>query len=167
MNSRPMLLSASARSGPLTCRPYSASSIFITASRSTCSARSVRPTPPIILRPASKAAIAETRISDDHRLSELTWPVQRPADGTIVCEDVPALLAINERLRDDYIADAQRGLDRWNKVIERQGIESPLCLPHRGFHRQIGAFFRCPYLSTGRYGDSRRVAAPAGRVVTD
>ena len=87
-----------------------------------------------------KGRYRETRIKDDHRLSELTWPVQRPADGTIVCEDVPALLAINERLRDDYIADSQRGLDRWNKVIERQGIESPLYLPHRGFHRKIGAF---------------------------
>ena len=87
-----------------------------------------------------KGRYRETRIKDDHRLSEQTWPVQRPADGGIVCEDVPALLAINERLRDDYIADSQRGLDRWNKVIERQGIESRLSLPHRGFHRQIGAF---------------------------
>ena len=87
-----------------------------------------------------KGRYRESRIKDDHRLAELTWPVQRPADDSIVCEDVPALLAINERLRDDYIADTQRGLDRWNKVIERQGIESPLSLPHRGFHRQIGAF---------------------------
>lgn len=87
-----------------------------------------------------KGRYRETRIKDDHRLSELTWPVQRPADGTIVCEDVPALLAINERLRDDYVTDSQRGLDRWNKVIARQGIESSLYLPHRGFHRKIGAF---------------------------
>ena len=87
-----------------------------------------------------KGRYRETRINDDHRLSALTWPVQRPADGSIVCEDAPALLAINERLRDDYIADSQRGLNRWNNVIERQGIERRLALPHRGFHRRIGAF---------------------------
>ena len=87
-----------------------------------------------------KGRYRETRINDDHRLSALTWPVQRPADGSIVCEDAPALLAINERLRDDYIADSQRGLNRWNNVIERQGIERRLVLPQRGFHRRIGAF---------------------------
>ena len=87
-----------------------------------------------------KGRYRETRINDDHRLTDLTWPVYRPKEGSIVCEEAPALLAINERLRDDYIADTQRGLDRWNKVIEQQGIETPLRLPHRGFHRQIGAF---------------------------
>ena len=87
-----------------------------------------------------KGRYRETRINDDHRLADLTWPVCRPQDGIIGYEEAPALLAINERLRDDYIADTQRGLDRWNKVIAQQGIESPLRLPHRGFHRQIGAF---------------------------
>ena len=87
-----------------------------------------------------KGRYRETRINDDHRLTDLTWPVCRPQDGIIGYEEAPALLAINERLRDDYIADTQRGLDRWNKVIAQQGIESPLRLPHRGFHRQIGAF---------------------------
>ncbi len=87
-----------------------------------------------------KGRYRETRINDDHRLTDLTWPVYRPKEGSIVCEEAPALLALNERLRDDYIADAQRGLDRWNRVIEQQGIGHPLRLPHRGFHRQIGAF---------------------------
>jgi benzoyl-CoA 2,3-dioxygenase component B len=44
------------------------------------------------------------------------------------------------RLRDDYTADCQRGLDRWNKIIERTGVPFQLQLPHVGFHRQIGEF---------------------------
>jgi benzoyl-CoA 2,3-dioxygenase component B len=44
------------------------------------------------------------------------------------------------RLRDDYTADCQRGLDRWNKIIERTGIDFKFELPHVAFHRQIGAF---------------------------
>jgi benzoyl-CoA 2,3-dioxygenase component B len=61
-------------------------------------------------------------------------------DEKIVVEQHPALNAVNERLRDDYIADSQRGVDRWNKIIEKAGIDFRLKLPHRAFHRQIGQF---------------------------
>jgi benzoyl-CoA 2,3-dioxygenase component B len=61
-------------------------------------------------------------------------------DGRIVCEDGPALLALNERLRDDYIVDSQRGVNRWNRVLEQYGSDFRLTLPHRGFHRAIGVF---------------------------
>jgi benzoyl-CoA 2,3-dioxygenase component B len=44
------------------------------------------------------------------------------------------------RLRDDYTADCQRGLDRWNKIIEKTGVAFKLELPHVGFNRQIGEF---------------------------
>jgi benzoyl-CoA 2,3-dioxygenase component B len=87
-----------------------------------------------------KGRFHEARLDDDHRLLDATWPVTLPKDGVIVVEETPALLAINERLRDDYIADSQRGLNRWNKVIQQYGIDFVLTLPHRGFHRRIGAF---------------------------
>jgi len=50
------------------------------------------------------------------------------------------LQTLNERLRDDYIVDCQRGVDRWNKIIRDHGIDAELRLPHRGFHRAIGTF---------------------------
>jgi benzoyl-CoA 2,3-dioxygenase component B len=87
-----------------------------------------------------KGRFHETRIDDDHRLLEATWPVSLPKDGAIVVEQHPALLAINERLRNDYIADSQRGINRWNKVMQKYGIAFELTLPHRAFHRRIGAF---------------------------
>ena len=55
-----------------------------------------------------------------------------------------ALPALNERLRDDYIADCQRGVDRWNQIIRKHGIDVELRLPHRGFHRAIGTFAETP-----------------------
>ena len=61
-------------------------------------------------------------------------------DGEIKRVDEPALTAVNMRLRDDYTADCQRGLDRWNKVVERTGVAFKLELPHVGFHRDIGEF---------------------------
>jgi benzoyl-CoA 2,3-dioxygenase component B len=31
-------------------------------------------------------------------------------------------------------------VDRWNKIIDSHGLDAELVLPHRGFHRAIGAF---------------------------
>jgi benzoyl-CoA 2,3-dioxygenase component B len=87
-----------------------------------------------------KGRYREARLSDDHRLLDATWPVYRSRGNSIVVEAQPALLAINECLRDEYIGDSQRGVDRWNKIIEQHGIAYTLTLPHRGFHRRIGVF---------------------------
>ena len=75
-----------------------------------------------------------------HRLENSTYPVLKLVDGQIKRVDEPALTAVNMRLRDDYTADCQRGLDRWNKVIDKTGVAFKLQLPHVGFHRDIGEF---------------------------
>ena len=87
-----------------------------------------------------KGRFQETKIEDDHRLEHSTYPVLKLVDGEIKRVDEPALTAINMRLRDDYTADCQRGLDRWNKIIERTGVGFRLKLPHVAFHRGIGEF---------------------------
>src|SRR6202035_4975855 len=87
-----------------------------------------------------KGRFQETKIDDDHRLENSTYPVLKLVDGAIKRVDEPALTAINMRLRDDYTRDCQRGLDRWNKIIEKTGVKFRLELPHVAFHRQIGEF---------------------------
>jgi len=87
-----------------------------------------------------KGRFDEGKKTDDHRLAEATYPVTQVDGARIVTRDEPALPALNERLRDDYIADCQRGVDRWNQVIRKHGIDASLRLPHRGFHRAIGTF---------------------------
>jgi benzoyl-CoA 2,3-epoxidase subunit B len=87
-----------------------------------------------------KGRFDEGKRTDDHRLTEATYPVTQVDGERIVTRDEPALPALNERLRDDYIADCQRGVDRWNQVIRKHGIDASLRLPHRGFHRAIGTF---------------------------
>jgi benzoyl-CoA 2,3-dioxygenase component B len=87
-----------------------------------------------------KGRYQETKIDDDHKLENSTYPVLKMVDGEIQRVDEPALTAINMRLRDDYTADCQRGIDRWNKLIERTGVEYRLELPHVAFHRHIGEF---------------------------
>jgi benzoyl-CoA 2,3-dioxygenase component B len=87
-----------------------------------------------------KGRFQETKIDDDHRLESATYPVLKLVDGEIKRIDEPALTAINMRLRDDYTADCQRGLDRWNKLINKIGVAYKFELPHVGFHRLIGEF---------------------------
>ncbi len=87
-----------------------------------------------------KGRFREDKIDDDHRLEHDTYPVPRVVNGEIRIEQVPALTALNCRLRDDYIRDCQGGVNRWNRIIRKHGYEFELRLPHPGFHRKIGEF---------------------------
>ena len=87
-----------------------------------------------------KGRYKETAIEDDHKLENDTYPVLKLVDGQIRRVDEPALTALNMRLRDDYTEDCAKGVERWNKVIEKTGVNFRLELPHTAFHRQIGEF---------------------------
>ena len=87
-----------------------------------------------------KGRFEETKKDDDHRLKDATYPVAELAGDRIAVREAPALVSLNERLRDDYVADCARGVARWNQVIRRAGMDVELKLPHRAFHRVIGSF---------------------------
>jgi benzoyl-CoA 2,3-dioxygenase component B len=101
-----------------------------------------------------KGRFQETRIEDDHQLTKSTYPVSKLIDGSIKMVDEPALTAINMRLRDDYVNDCAKGVQRWNKVIEKAGVNFRLKLPHVAFHRGIGEFANIQ-------------ASPAGEVLAE
>ena len=73
-------------------------------------------------------------------LEGATYQVPELQGDAIVTSDQPALTSINERLRDDYREDSQRGVDRWNKSVAKAGVDFEITLPHQGFHRNIGNF---------------------------
>lgn len=66
--------------------------------------------------------------------------------------EASALSALNETLRDDYVVDCQRGVDRWNRALSEVG--GSLKLPHVGFNRAVGTF-------------ARRRISPDGTIVTE
>jgi len=66
--------------------------------------------------------------------------VLKYVNGEIALVDEPALTALNMRLRDDYTKDCAKGIERFNKIIQRAGVNFRLALPHVAFHRQIGEF---------------------------
>jgi benzoyl-CoA 2,3-dioxygenase component B len=85
-----------------------------------------------------KGRFRETKLEDDHVLSDSEYPVFEVIGDKIVKKMVPALTALNERLRDDYIEEIADGVARWQRVIDEAGIPFKLTLPHKGFHRAIG-----------------------------
>lgn len=97
-----------------------------------------------------KGRFEETKKKDDHRLKDGTYGVATLAGEKIVAREEAALVSLNERLRDDYIADCQRGVNRWNDIIKSYGIDFTLTLPHRGFRRAIGAFAEVKVSPDGR-----------------
>ncbi len=87
-----------------------------------------------------KGRFEEGKKADDHQLKQATYSVTRLEGGGITTSEEAALTALNERLRDDYIADCARGVARWNQILDRAGMDFRFTLPHRGFHRAIGLF---------------------------
>jgi len=101
-----------------------------------------------------KGRFEETKINDDHLLSDATYPVSEVVGEKITVKQVAALTALNERLREDYIREIESGVSRWQRVIDKAGIPFRLTLPHKGFHRAIGNF-------TGHF------ISPEGEVLTE
>jgi benzoyl-CoA 2,3-dioxygenase component B len=97
-----------------------------------------------------KGRFEEAKKTDDHRLKNDTYLVTELLGDAVAMREEPALVSLNERLRDDYVADCQRGVTRWNQVIKNHGIDVELSLPHRGFHRAIGVFAEARISPDGR-----------------
>jgi benzoyl-CoA 2,3-dioxygenase component B len=85
-----------------------------------------------------KGRYEETKHDDDHALVNAEYPVMGVENGSLVEKKVPALTALNAKLRDDYVEEIQGGVNRWNRIPEQHGLDFRLVLPHVGFHRRIG-----------------------------
>ena len=82
----------------------------------------------------------ETRRKDDHTLLDDEREMNYVEDGQIKTKTVPMISALNLDLRDEYVADCENGVRRWNQALEDAGLEDRLYIPHEGFHRQVGVY---------------------------
>jgi benzoyl-CoA 2,3-dioxygenase component B len=90
---------------------------------------------------------------EEHQALSQRYRMTVPKDGGVVEEDVPLRNAMNEVLRDAYVEDCQRGIDRWNKHLERAGLSARLRLPSKRFYRHIGLYAGLPFDMDGRLLD--------------
>ena len=88
-----------------------------------------------------KGRFRERESYQEHKALGETYRMQMPAGGKLVDEEVPLRNAMNEVLRDEYVKDCQRAVDRWNKTLAKNGVSgATLSLPNRRFHREVGPF---------------------------
>ena len=87
-----------------------------------------------------KGRFEETRRGDDHVLKDAVYTILEPVNGSLYTREVPMLNALNEVLRDDFIKDSVAGIERWNRVIAKAGVDFRLVVPHKAFNRRIGTF---------------------------
>ena len=86
-----------------------------------------------------KGRFDEHLIEDDHQLGDNSYDILEISNGQIGKRSMSALTTLNERLRDDYIADTIAGVARWNRVMHKYAIDFQLTVPHKAFNRQIGS----------------------------
>ena len=71
---------------------------------------------------------------------EGSYSMSVPEGDGLVEQEVPLRNAMNEVLRDGYAADNQRGVDMWNRSLEKAGLDFRFTLPSRRFNRNIGIY---------------------------
>jgi len=77
---------------------------------------------------------------EDHVALEGSYDFEIPKDGKLERESVPLRNAMNEVLRDAYVSDSQRGVDKFNKLLGEKNIDFKLMLPSRRFNRSVGLY---------------------------
>ncbi|MFO1010613.1 MAG: benzoyl-CoA 2,3-epoxidase subunit BoxB [Planctomycetota bacterium] len=74
----------------------------------------------------------------EHKALDQIYAVDRFVDGKVRREEVALRNAMNEVLRDEYVRDNEKGIEYWNRITEKHGIDFRFRLPHRRFNRKIG-----------------------------
>ena len=90
----------------------------------------------------------------DHVALEGTYTLEALDAGRLVSREVPMRNAMNEVVRDAYVDENQKGVDRWNRIIKEAGINFEIRLPSRRFNRKMGMY-------SGHFFD------PKGTPITD
>src|SRR5207248_11072317 len=83
-----------------------------------------------------KGRFEETKADDDHLLTGAVYPVLEVQGDRLVTVEAPAMNALNERLRDDFIKDATAAAGRWNRILQKQGVAFAFKVPHKAFNRK-------------------------------
>jgi benzoyl-CoA 2,3-epoxidase subunit B len=110
-----------------------------------------------------KGRFREDHIGDDHVLKEASYPVLKVAGGELRGTGAPALNALNERLRDDFVKDSIAGVEAWNQALEKRGLAFRLTVPHKAFNRQIGPLAEIKVSPEGRIIGASEWQANVGR----
>jgi benzoyl-CoA 2,3-dioxygenase component B len=101
-----------------------------------------------------KGRFREEDLWEDHVALQGSYVLEVPEpSGQMRTVEIPMRRAMNQLLRDAFVADCERALARWNKVLEREGIAARLRLPSQRFNRGVGFYAGYRFSPTGELLD--------------
>ncbi len=77
---------------------------------------------------------------EEHTALNQYYQLEVVENDRLTVEDVPLRNAMNEVLRDAFVKDCEKGIERWNRSLAKAEINYRFTLPHRRFHRGIGIY---------------------------
>jgi benzoyl-CoA 2,3-dioxygenase component B len=87
---------------------------------------------------------------EDHLAIEQSYTLELPdGKGGLRQEQIPMRNAMNEVVRESYVRDCEKGLARWNKLLEDSGYPHRMVLPSGKFRRTVGSWANVPTDTTG------------------
>ncbi len=87
-----------------------------------------------------KGRFRERKKYEDHVALHGNYQLPVVEDGKLIEKGIPLRNAMNAVLRDEYIADCAKAVRKWNKVLEKEGLDVRLTLPNARFHRHQGIY---------------------------
>ncbi len=101
----------------------------------------------------------EGRYEDHVERDSITGIPLPDGKGGVMEEKVPTRNAMNYITRSAYIRDCEIGVKRWNRTIQKAGVDFAFALPSERFNRKIGAWANLPVNPQGSFMDPERHAA--------
>jgi benzoyl-CoA 2,3-dioxygenase component B len=94
---------------------------------------------------------AKSKDYPDHLALSGNYEVDVPLDGGgFERREIPLRRAMNLVLRDSYVEDCGKVLERWNRVLDKAGMSERLYLPTDRFNRHQGLYANMPFDPQGQ-----------------
>jgi benzoyl-CoA 2,3-dioxygenase component B len=88
---------------------------------------------------------------EDHAATGTGHTLELPdGKGGVRQEQIPMRNAMNEVVRESYVRDCEKGLARWNRLLEESGYPHRMVLPSPRFRRTVGSWANVPTDTTGK-----------------
>jgi benzoyl-CoA 2,3-dioxygenase component B len=88
---------------------------------------------------------------EDHVVKDATYEIEEVLeDGSIKIATIPMRNAMNVIARRAYVKDCDIGVQRWNRIIRKAGVDFEIRLPSERFRRTVGVYAGHHFTPEGR-----------------
>jgi len=97
-----------------------------------------------------KGRAYETKYYTEHSAQNGSFTLDKLENNILSTSEISLRNAMNEILRDEYIADAQKCVDKWNLELQRHHLDFHVKLPSKRFNRKVGMYSAALFCPEGK-----------------